>query len=53
VSVGGVCFSTVRQADKIVIIEDGKLSEIGTHRELLKEDGTYARLFKLQAKGYQ
>ncbi len=46
-------FSTVRQADKIVIIEDGKLSEMGTHRELLKENGTYARLFKLQAKGYQ
>ncbi len=45
-------FSTVRQANKIAVIEGGKLSELGTHKELLKENGTYARLFKMQAKGY-
>jgi len=46
-------FSTVRQANRICVIDGGKLKELGTHRELLKLDGTYARLFKLQAKGYK
>lgn len=46
-------FSTVRQADKIGVIEDGQLKEWGTHEELLKLNGTYAGLFNLQAKGYQ
>ncbi len=46
-------FSTVRQANRICVIEDGHASEIGTHQELLKKNGTYARLFKIQAKGYQ
>lgn len=46
-------FSTVRQANRIGVIEDGRLSELDTHEELLKKNGTYARLFKLQAKGYQ
>ncbi len=46
-------FSTVRHASKIVVLSDGVLEEIGTHSELLKKGGIYARLFKLQAKGYQ
>jgi ATP-binding cassette subfamily B protein len=46
-------FSTVRQADKICVIEDGMIKELGSHEELVKLGGTYARLFALQAKGYQ
>ena len=46
-------FSTVRQANKIAVIEHGNLAELGTHEELLKLNGTYARLFRLQAKGYE
>ena len=46
-------FSTVRRANQIVVIEDGKIKELGTHAKLLKKKGTYARLFNLQAKGYQ
>ncbi len=46
-------FSTVRQADKIGVIEDGELKESGTHEDLLKLNGTYANLFNLQAKGYK
>lgn len=45
-------FSTVRQAKKIVVIEKGRLIEEGSHKDLLNMEGTYARLFKLQAKGY-
>lgn len=46
-------FSTVRNADKIAVIDAGKVTEEGTHEELLRLDGTYANLFRLQAKGYQ
>lgn len=46
-------FSTVRKANQIVIIEDGAIKELGTHEELIKQNGIYARLFNLQAKGYQ
>lgn len=46
-------FSTVRQADKIGVIEGGELKELGTHKDLLKLNGTYANLFNLQAKGYK
>lgn len=46
-------FSTVRQAEKICVIEHGALKEYGTHEALLKLNGIYARLFKLQAKGYR
>ena len=46
-------FSTVRKANRIVVMEDGAITENGTHEELLANDRTYARLFKLQAKGYQ
>lgn len=46
-------FSTVRQADHIAVLKDGMVHEYGTHDELIAKEGTYARLFKLQAKGYQ
>jgi ABC-type multidrug transport system fused ATPase/permease subunit len=46
-------FSTVRIADRIAVIADGKVSELGTHQELLASKGTYARLFELQAAGYR
>ncbi|MFJ4684976.1 ABC transporter ATP-binding protein [Streptomyces sp. NPDC088789] len=45
-------FSTVRIADRIMVIENGKLIEQGRHDELLKADGVYAYLFNLQASGY-
>lgn len=46
-------FSTVRNADKIYVVDNGKIVESGRHKELMKIDGQYATLFKLQAKGYQ
>jgi len=45
-------FSTVRNADRIIVIDKGEVAEDGAHEELLKNDGVYARSFKLQAKGY-
>jgi ABC-type multidrug transport system fused ATPase/permease subunit len=42
-------FSTVRRADRIVVIEDGSVVEDGSHAELLERDGRYARMFRLQA----
>ena len=46
-------FSTVRMADRILVLEDGKILELGTHEELLHNDKLYAELFELQAAGYQ
>jgi len=46
-------FSTVRMADRIYVVEDGALTERGTHAELLTLGGTYARLFTLQAESYR
>jgi ATP-binding cassette subfamily B protein len=46
-------FSTVRAADQIVVIHGGRIIERGTHESLLAENGTYAQLFRLQARGYQ
>lgn len=46
-------FSTVRRAKQIVVIEGGSITEKGSHEELLSQNKTYARLFALQAKGYQ
>jgi ATP-binding cassette subfamily B protein len=46
-------FSTVRMADRILVLDKGELLEIGSHQELLNKHGRYAELFSLQAKGYQ
>ena len=45
-------FSTVRRADNIIVLAQGKLIEQGTHEELLRQQGRYARLFTMQAAGY-
>jgi ATP-binding cassette, subfamily B, bacterial len=46
-------FSTVRMADRILVLDKGQLIEIGSHEELLQQKGRYAELFHLQAKGYK
>lgn len=46
-------FSTVRNADKIYVIENGRIVESGSHKQLMEQNGQYSALFKLQAKGYQ
>ncbi len=46
-------FSTVRMADRIVVLSEGKILEVGSHAELIELDGAYARLFNLQAEGYR
>ena len=46
-------FSTVRMADQIVVIQEGRIIEQGSHEELMRLNGHYAHLFSLQAKGYR
>ncbi len=46
-------FSTVRRADRILLLEDGKITEQGGHDQLMDLNGQYAYLFNLQAKSYQ
>ncbi len=45
-------FSTVRMADRIMVLKDGGIFELGTHEELMAKEGLYAELFELQATGY-
>ena len=46
-------FSSVRMADRIVVLADGSIEATGTHAELLEQGGRYAELFELQAAGYR
>jgi ATP-binding cassette, subfamily B, bacterial len=46
-------FSTVRIADRIAVINDGRVTELGTHEELVAAGDRYAQLFELQASGYR
>ena len=46
-------FPTVRMAKNIIVLEHGEIVEHGSHEQLLEKDGKYARMFKLQAQGYQ
>lgn len=45
-------FSTVRSADLILVIDDGRIAEMGSHAELMEIDGLYAELYTLQARSY-
>ncbi|MFE3456597.1 ABC transporter ATP-binding protein [Nocardiopsis aegyptia] len=44
---------TVREAERIAVLDEGAVVETGTHDELLAEDGVYAHLYRIQARGYQ
>jgi ATP-binding cassette, subfamily B, bacterial len=46
-------FSTVRMADRIVVLEDGRIIEEGHHTELMAREGKYAEMFELQASNYR
>lgn len=45
-------FATARIADRIAVVDDGRVAEIGTHEELLAANGQYARLFRMQAQAF-
>lgn len=46
-------FSTVRMANRILVLSKGEMIEIGSHQELMAQEGLYAELFNLQAEGYK
>jgi ATP-binding cassette subfamily B protein len=46
-------FSTVRKADKIIVMEQGRITEYGSHEELLEHGGLYREMFEAQAEGYK
>ena len=46
-------FSTVRMADRIVVLDGARVAETGTHEELMARGGTYAQLYAIQAAAYR
>jgi ATP-binding cassette subfamily B protein len=46
-------FSTVRTADLVVVMADGRVIETGTHAELIASGGAYAEMYRTQASGYR
>jgi ATP-binding cassette subfamily B protein len=46
-------FSTERMADRIVVLDEGRTIEEGSHEELVAQRGLYSELFALQAEGYR
>ncbi|MGH9400883.1 MAG: ABC transporter ATP-binding protein, partial [Terriglobia bacterium] len=46
-------FSTVRMADHILVLEDGRIAEAGSHHELITQGGRYSQMFELQASSYR
>jgi ATP-binding cassette subfamily B protein len=46
-------FSTVRMADRILVLENGRIAEQGKHDDLVRESGRYAQMFELQAASYR
>jgi ATP-binding cassette subfamily B protein len=46
-------FSTVRMADRIIVLREGRVVEDGTHAALIAGNGLYAELFEMQAQGYR
>ncbi len=45
-------FSTVRRADRIAVLADGVITELGSHDELMAADGEYARMFRIQSEAF-
>jgi ATP-binding cassette subfamily B protein len=45
--------STLMQADKILVLKNGTVEDIGSHNELMEREGTYRRIFEMQAKGME
>jgi ATP-binding cassette subfamily B protein len=45
--------STVKMADRICVMQDGRIAEIGTHSELMSQGGVYSHLFDIQAEAYK
>jgi ATP-binding cassette subfamily B protein len=46
-------FATVREAERVVVLDQGQITEDGTHEDLIAADGRYAELFRLQAKRFE